>query len=93
MKNLLIVVNGLIWLNERVISLSGLFLSFSLKAWKNSPVKKLIFKLIDVVLRLFSKLRGYLEYIKDSITFRILYKKVTMPMDIYYRELKNNLNK
>ena len=74
MENLLIVVNGLLWLIERIISLIGVFLSFSLKAWKNSFVKKLIFKLIDVVLRVFSKLRGYLEYIKDSITFRILYK-------------------
>jgi len=54
----------------------------------NNIMRKFALKLIEKFTHGFHCIKKYLEYVMDNITFRILYDRITLPIKIYYKDLK-----
>ncbi len=91
-KFIILIVDFLIEIVNYVLFIINLFISCSAKLWKNNIVRKFVLKIIDGIILRFHYFKNYLEYIKNSITFRIIYKRVTFPMKTYYKKLKKRNN-
>jgi len=81
-------INSLVWFVNEIILAIGFFMNYTMKLWKNNIMRKFVLKLMEKITHRFHYIKKYLEYVMDNITFRILYDRITLPMEIYYKDLK-----
>jgi len=87
-RYLIIFINSLVWFVNEIILAIGFFMNYTMKLWKNNIMRKFVLKLMEKITHGFHCIKKYLEYVMDNITFRILYDRITLPMEIYYKDLK-----
>ena len=87
-KYLIIFIDILLLMINWIISAISLFIDYTVKLWRNNIMRKIVIEFMIKIIKLFHSIRNYLEYVKNNVTFRILYKKVTLPMEVHYKELK-----
>ena len=59
--------------------------NYAVQIWRNYIIRKLIYKVLDVIDAIINRLKKYLEEVRIVLKYRIYYENVTRPMKYYYK--------
>lgn len=85
---ILFLIDSVIVLIDGTITGIIMLKDYSVKVWKNNAMRKWVWELMDLIDVIFHRFENYLEELKTTVQYRILYEKITQPMKDHYRELK-----
>lgn len=59
--------------------------NYAVQIWWNIIIRKLVYKVLDVIDSIINRLKKYLEEVRIVLKYRIYYENVTRPMKYYYK--------